>query len=111
MNCAVKPMKVKCLYIVSPFLIFFSVAAFTQERIVKNDTVYIYEEVIVYDTTYVYDTIYVTNNSVGFPPLKSKDIKCLLFDTVNNKVDLLMISGKRAATIPINGETLKILKV
>lgn len=92
-------MRSKILYIL--VLVLYSTGITGQTS--TNDTVYIYEEVIKYDTVYIQDTVYLHDKSTEFISLKPKRFNLLQVDTVSGEANLLMISGKNSATIPING--------
>lgn len=88
-------------------LAFFQVSA-------QTDTIFIYEDVIVYDTIIIYDTVIrepITSNISYIDP---KSISLLQIDSINQQVNLILISKEQTATFPINhiihSENIKNLK-
>lgn len=70
----------------------------------KPDTIFQYETLTVYDTVFVYDTIRAVEPEKLNPiEPKGADYSVLHLDTAGNKAILLIISGNKTATIPING--------
>ncbi|MBN2484853.1 MAG: outer membrane beta-barrel protein [Bacteroidales bacterium] len=82
-------------------MFFFS--AFGQNQFIHNDTIYIYEEVVVYDTVYVFDTIWAADAKDSFNFIKPIYFNALQLKTTGKPVELLIISGTKAATFPTNG--------
>ncbi len=94
-----------CKYLIVYVLLTCSVFVAGQELTSSDikDTLFIYETVTVYDTVYVYDTIRTPGNpSIKAIEPEEIETRMLKPGMLHDQASLLIISGNRAATIPIN---------
>jgi len=87
--------------------LFFSLGVSAQNGIsTKADTLYIYQTEMVYDTVFVHDTVWVAGakNVEPIAPIYPipHGLNILQLDTLNNKANLLFISGNQGTFIPID---------